>query len=334
MTATERLEGVARAVIVIVVGLLAGAAAVGVFVFYPGSLTELVGILIAIAVVGSGLRVGAGIAGSLLPAYDVAEVRVDGPILRSAGGGFPGGAVGTDADDIVEQIEQADADRGADGLLVRLNTPGGQVVPSDDIRRAVADFDGPTIAYAEDTCASGGYWIASGCDRIVAHESSLVGSIGVIASKLNAKGLADRLGVSYERIAAGEYKDAGTPFKEFTDDDREYLQGLADDYYEQFVERVTEGRDLDEETVRDTEAQVYLGMEAHERGLVDELGTADDVEAALATELGVESVSVREFTPERGLRERLAGGARATAYALGAGIASVFEDEPGERIRL
>jgi protease-4 len=198
----------------------------------------------------------------------------------------------------------------------------------------VADFDGPTLAYAEDTCASGGYWIATGCDEIWSHESSLVGSIGVIASRVNATELADRLGLSYERIAAGEYKDAGIPLKEFTEADREYLQGIADRYYDQFVEKVTDREALDAEGIRDTEARVYLGADAIEEGLVDEVGTRTDVEAVLAEKLSVETVSIREFEPERSLKERLATGVQSVARSFGAGLASPLVEDDAPRFRL
>ena len=133
------------------------------------------------------------------------------------------------ADAIVDQIQAADADRNTEALVVRLNTPGGEVVPSDDVRRVVVDFDGPTVAYATDVCASGGYWIASACDRVVARENSLVGSIGVIGSSLNASELADRRGVDYERFVAGDYKDAGTPLRDLRADERDYLSWLVDE---------------------------------------------------------------------------------------------------------
>jgi protease-4 len=149
----------------------------------------------------------------------------------------------------------------------------------------------------------------------------------VIGSRVNATDLADKVGLSYERLAAGEYKDAGTPLKEMSEDEREYLQGIIDGYYEEFLDRVTEGRDLDRETVADTEAKVFLGSEAHERGLVDRVGTRRDLEAELAERLGKRDVSVKEFEPQRGLRQRLSTGARSVAYAFGAGVASVVGEE-------
>ena len=259
--------------------------------------------------------------------YNTAKVSVSGPITRDRGRPSPlSGPTGATADEVVEQIEAADEDEDVEALLVELNTPGGEVVPSDDIRRAAAAFDGPTVGYATDRCASGGYWIASGCDELWARNGSLVGSIGVIGSRPNAAGLADKLGISYEQFTAGEYKDAGVPLREIEEEEREYLQSLIDGYYEQFVETVSEGREMDPETIRDTEARVYLGPDAADLGLVDELGTQEAVEAALAERIGA-AVELREFTPERGLAERLGIGAERVAYAAGNGAASVFSGD-------
>jgi protease-4 len=329
----ERVATVLRGAIVVVSAAVL--AIVGWVLFWrvPDTLLQLVGVALIVTTALAGIRLGSGLAASVLPTYDVAEVAVTGPITRS-GSSFPPGPVGARADELVEQIDRADADDAAEALLVRLNTPGGAVVPSDDVRRAVAEFDGPTLAYAEDTCASGGYWIATGCDEIWSHESSLVGSIGVIASRVNASELADRLGLDYERIAAGEYKDAGIPLKEFTPNDREYLQGIADRYYEQFLEKVAEREGLDAETARDTEARVYLGADAVEEGLVDSVGTRADVEDALAERIGVESATVREFEPQRSLTDRLGTGVRNVARAFGAGIAAPLLEDDAPRFRL
>lgn len=314
------LVAVAAVVLAVVVGWY-------LFLAYPDDLADLLGVLLVIALVRYGLRLAGRLADNRFPTYNVAEVAVEGPITRDGGGSpVPTGPMGESADDVVDQVEAADEDDAVEALLVHLNTPGGEVVPSDDIRNAVAEFDGPTVAYATDVCASGGYWIASGCDEIWAREATLVGSIGVIGSRPNAAGLAEKLGVSYEQFTAGEYKDAGTPLKEIEPDERAYLQGLIDDLYEQFVERVAAGRDLDEAVVRETEARVYLGEEALGLGLVDRLGDHDDVEERLETELGTE-VSVRRFELQRSPLERLGLGARRVAYALGAGVASRLPDE-------
>ncbi|MFC4246732.1 signal peptide peptidase SppA [Natribaculum luteum] len=320
-------RGIGRLAIVLLGAALFAAVGVGLFVVAPETLADLFGVLFALVTVVLGIRFAGNVAGSLLPAYDVAEVAVEGPISRDGGGGpLPSSPRSTPADDIVEQIDRANDDENVDALLLKLNTPGGEVVPSDDIKLAAERFDGPTAAYATDVCASGGYWIASGCDELWARDASVVGSIGVIGARVNANELAEKIGLSYEGFTAGEYKDAGTALKEMTDDEREYLQGLVDDYYDHFVERVSDGRDLEPSFVRDTEARVYLGEQAHEIGLVDELGTREDVEDAIAARLEVDEVTVEEFEPTRPLMRRLGAGAQRVAYAFGSGLAGIAGD--------
>jgi len=319
---TDTVDRISR-IGTVVAGVAAGALA-GWYVFLEQSdtLADLFGVLLVVGTIGAAGRAAGRLSGSLFPAYNVAEVAVEGPITRDGGSPVPTAPSGTPADDVVEQIERADEDGHAEALLLKLNTPGGEVVPSDDIRQAAIDFDGPTVAYATDTCASGGYWIASNCDVFWAHEASIVGSIGVILSQVTAEGFLEKAGLTYEGITAGEYKDALTPLKDLEDDERAYLQGIADDFYEHFVDRVAEGRDLDPAEIRATEARIYLGQEAAERGLVDEIGRREDIEAELEETLG-EPVRVEEFEPDRGIADRLQMGGARLAYAFGAGIASV-----------
>jgi len=319
---------IGRLGIVLVATAVVAALAWVLFVWYPQSITDLLGILFALVFVAVGVKLGGNVAGSAFPGYNVAEVAVEGPISRSSGGGLVSTPAGADADTIVDSIERADDDGNVEALLVKLNTPGGEIVPSEDIRLAIERFDGPTVAYATDVCASGGYDIASGCDELWSREGSVVGSIGVIGSRVTAADLLDRLGLSYEQFTAGEYKDAGVPLRDIEEDEREYLQGIVDEFYENFVDTVAEGRDLDREEIRETEARLYLGEQAHEQGLVDELGTRRAVERRLEDRLG-QPVTVEEFGGAEGLRERLQGGAQGVAYAFGAGVASAFTVDDG-----
>jgi protease-4 len=332
---TTRRKSLLRAGIMLSGAALALAVGWVLFVFVPsGNGARLLGVVLALALGAIGARAGARVAASRLPSYDVAAVSVEGPISRDGGGGrLPTGRGGQSADDVVETIESADSDENARALLVELNTPGGEVVPSEDIRLAAERFEGPTLAYATDTCASGGYWIASGCDAFLAREGSVIGSIGVVGSRPNASSLLEKVGVSYEQFTAGEYKDAGVPLKEIGEEERAYLQGLVDEYYEQFVERVAAGRGMDPATIRETEARVFLGTEALDRGLVDAIGTREDAKQRLAEELGTRSVIVEEFEPRRGVAERLRGGAASTAFAFGAGIASALGNEQDDDFR-
>ena len=323
------LDTAGRLGIVLVVAAVAAVAGWTLFVELPTSGAELLGVVLVLAAVVGALRVGGSIGRSVFPTYNAAEVAVEGPITRDGGGGGPIPSPGSPgADDVVELIERADDDD-AEALVLKLNTPGGAVVPSDDIRLAAKAFDGPTLAYATDVCASGGYWIASGCDELWAREGSVVGSIGVRGSRVTAADSLEKAGLEYEQLTAGEYKEAGVPFSDLEEHEREYLQGIVDDYYDQFVETVAEGRGTDAESLRETEAKVFLGETAAEMGLVDHLGTREDVEARLDELLDTEA-ELEELEPARGVADRLRGGAEGIAYAFGAGIAARFSDPGGE----
>ncbi|PSQ63548.1 MAG: signal peptide peptidase SppA [Halobacteriales archaeon SW_8_66_22] len=299
------LRSLARVAVFLTITVVTVAAGWALLVEFPESTRELVGILALLALVPVLFKIAGNITGSIAPSYNVAEVSVAGPISRSEGTSpLASGPIGATADRLVEQIERADADSSVEALLVHLNTPGGEIVPSEDIKLAAERFEGPTVAYATDTCASGGYEIASGCDEIWARNGSIVGSIGVIGSRVNAADLADRLGIEYEQLTAGEFKDAGVPLKELEEGEREYLQGIVDQYYDQFVENVAARRELEPGEVRDTEARVYLGEEAAEIGLVDELGTRKDVKERLEEQLG-KPVTVERFEPRYGITGRL-----------------------------
>lgn len=327
------IKSSARFLLFTVIAAVGLAAGWFLFLEYPTSGLELAGVVLLLLALPLVVRVAGSIANSVLPSYNVAEVTVSGPITRKTGGGIGSMPTGTGADALVEQIERADADDSADALLVELNTPGGEIVPSEDIKLAAEQFEGPTLAYATDTCASGGYEIASGCDEIWAREGSIVGSIGVIGSRVTAAELADRLGLEYEQLTAGEYKDAGMPLKDLEEHEREYLQGLIDDYYDWFVSGVAERRELEREEIEETEARVYLGMEAAEIGLVDELGTREDVIEELESRLGTD-VSVRKFEPQFPIAQRIQMSLQRFAYSFGAGIASRFVgDEQRYRFR-
>ena len=323
------LDTAGRLGIALVVAAVAAVAGWTLFVELPTSGAELLGVVLVLAAVVGALRVGGSIGRSVFPTYNAAEVAVEGPITRDGGGGGPIPSPGSPgADDVVELIERAD-DGDAEALVLKLNTPGGAVVPSDDIRLAAKAFDGPTLAYATDVCASGGYWIASGCDELWAREGSVVGSIGVRGSRVTAADSLEKAGLEYEQLTAGEYKEAGVPFSDLEEHEREYLQGIVDDYYDQFVETVAEGRGTDAESLRETEAKVFLGETAAEMGLVDHLGTREDVEARLDELLDTEA-ELEELEPARGVADRLRGGAEGIAYAFGAGIAARFSDPGGE----
>jgi protease-4 len=253
--------------------------------------------------------------------HDIASVEIHGEIVEDAGL-FDSEEAG--ARDVCDTIEGIDAEPDQEGLLLEINSPGGSPVASEAIHKSINEFDGPTVAVVTETCASGGYLIASACDHIIARPASLVGSIGVIGSKVNAADMADELGLEYERFGAGEYKDAGVPLDETSEDEREYLQGLIDDYYDRFVELVAEGRTLDPDAIRATEARVFLGETALDEGLIDDLGDARDARDWLESELSLENYSERTYQPSGG-GSPFSSVAQRFGYGLGSAISERFD---------
>ncbi len=186
-----------------------------------------------------------------------------------------------DAERAVVWIEKLRKDPSVVGVLVRIDSPGGAVAPSQEVYMAVKRLAKakPVVVSMGSVAASGGYYIAVAGHEIYASPSTLTGSIGVRLQVTNVQGLMERVGVTSESLTTGKFKAAGSPFKELTNEERAYLQGLLDDMQAQFVEAVAEGRNLPKEIVAAlADGRVLTGRQALEAKLVDRLG---DSRAAL-----------------------------------------------------
>lgn len=195
-----------------------------------------------------------------------------------------------DPQPILEQLEKIEESASVKAVVLRLETPGGSIAASQEIYRKLAflrdDCKIPIIASMGNVAASGGYYVALGADTIIANPGTITGSIGVIFSIPQYFRLLDKLGVGQEVIKSGKFKDTGTPFRSLSMPEKEYLQGLIDDSYQQFVETVTLERDLDQEQVKQlADGRVYTGRQAQEKDLIDLLGGYTDA-VSLAAELG------------------------------------------------
>lgn len=183
-------------------------------------------------------------------------------------------------------LEQAAADPAIKAVVVRVNSPGGSVVASDEIYHALLEFEKPVIIWMGEMAASGGYYIACGGDYVFAHPDTLTGSIGVISQFLNVEELLDEIGVDVVVITSGPRKDIGSPFRDMTEEEQALWEGITDEIYEGFVGIVAQARDLPLEDVRAlADGSIYTGRQALELGLVDEVGTLDNA-IAKAAELG------------------------------------------------
>lgn len=174
---------------------------------------------------------------------------------------------------IVEQIAAADGDSTVKAIILEINSPGGNVVATEEIARAVEYTNKPVIAWIREVGASGAYWIASSSDFIVAERASMTGSIGVSASYLQYADWMDEEGITYERLVTGKYKDAGSPFKDLEPDERSMFQEKINKINGMFINHIAQARDMESSYVRDlANGEIYLGIEAKENGLADEVG--------------------------------------------------------------
>ncbi|MFC4559065.1 signal peptide peptidase SppA [Virgibacillus kekensis] len=212
----------------------------------------------------------------------------------------------------LEMLETAGEDQTIDGIVIRVNTPGGGVVESDEIHDKIVEIkkehDKPVYVSMGNTAASGGYYISAPADKIVAHPATLTGSIGVIMQSLNYSELADKVGVKFNTIKSGEYKDIMSPAREMTEEEREILQTMIKDLYADFVQVIVEGRGINEAKVRELgDGRVYTGEQAKNNGLVDALGTMDDTIAMMAEDFNWDNPKVVEYKNGLGINEFLGG---------------------------
>ena len=215
----------------------------------------------------------------------VAIIEINGPIVNGRAPLTSFNDVAA-TDDILDMLADARRDPSIKALVLRINSPGGGVVPSDRLYRAVQELHKPVVVVMEDLAASGGYYIAAGADYIIANPATLTGSMGVISTFPEASQLFDKLGVHFTVIKSGKAKDFGSPYRPMTPEEQAYWQRVINEAYNRFVKVVAEGRGMDEEEVRKlADGRVYTGQQALTLGLVDALGYLDDG-IAKAADLG------------------------------------------------
>lgn len=204
---------------------------------------------------------------------------------------------------ITRRIREYAADDSIVGIIVRIDSPGGVVAPAQEIyreiRKAAAKYEKPIFASLGSTAASGGFYVAVACDRIIANPGTLTGSIGVIMEFITAEGAFEKLGLKSEVIKTGRFKDSGNFARSLTAEERAILQETIDSVQRQFVAAVAEGRGLDPEVVAQyADGRIFSGEQALGMQLVDELGTFYDAVDALKKELNIEG-KVNLIYPKR-----------------------------------
>jgi protease IV len=176
------------------------------------------------------------------------------------------------------------------GVILRINSPGGSVGPTQEIYREVSKLKEKKKVFVSmgSVCASGGYYIAAAGEKVYANPSTITGSIGVIMQSMIFEELLKKIGVKGNTIKAGELKDAGTPFREMTPEERAYLDGIVKNIHEQFIKDVAAGRKMEFEKVKNlADGRIYTGLQGKELGLVDNIGNFYDTVDAIKKVLNI-----------------------------------------------
>jgi protease-4 len=198
---------------------------------------------------------------------------------------------------IREELKKAEDDRQVRALIVRINSPGGTVTASDIVFREIEAFKQrtrlPVVAVMMDVAASGGYYVALAADTIVAHPTTVTGSIGTIMISVNAEGLLQKLGVAATAIKSAEHKDMGSPFRPLTAEERGIFQSVINELQRQFVAKVVANRKLaPEAAARLADGRIYTADQALAHGLVDRIGYMSDAVALARGAAGVDDARV------------------------------------------
>jgi protease-4 len=223
--------------------------------------------VVAVAVVGFSALSSLMLDSAWFGGDRVAVVRIEGVIL--------------DSRDAIEELRKYRENPGVKAIVLRIDSPGGGVVPSQEIYsevlKARAEGKVKVVTSMGSLAASGGYYIAAATDRIVASPGTLTGSIGVIMELANVQGLLEKVGVQSVVIKSGKHKDLASPFRTMSVEDRAILQTVLDDVHDQFIQAVAAGRAMKVDQVRAlADGRVFTGRQAKTAMLVDELGDLQD----------------------------------------------------------
>jgi len=219
----------------------------------------------------------AGKPGRLSFGDKIAIVEIRGMITQSQG--------------IIEEIHQYTEDTGVKAIILRIDSPGGGVGPSQEIHREVVKARAKKKVFASmgSVAASGGYYIACASDKIVANPGTITGSIGVLMEFTNLEELFKKIGVKGVVLKSGEHKDIGSPFREMTPEEKKIIQMVIDNVHQQFVQAVAEGRKMDRDRVAQiADGRILTGEQAKQLGLVDDIGNLQDAIDLAAKEVAIE----------------------------------------------
>lgn len=224
--------------------------------------------------------------------------------LRDKIGVVTVGKIISDSYPVVDQLVEYGRDDSIKAVVVRVDSPGGGVVPSQEIYNAILSLKKKkkVVVSMGSVAASGGYYIACAADEIVANPGTITGSIGVIAHFSNVEELLKKIGLKSSIIKSGKYKDIGSPLREMTQDEKRLFQGVIDDIYDQFLEAVSTNRNIPKEKVADiADGRIFTGRQALKMKLVDFLGDKEYAINLAAKLSGIEGEPEVVYPRKKGL---------------------------------
>jgi protease-4 len=232
----------------------------------------------------------------------IAVLNLEGEILDSeSSGGFAANPQAVTARKVTELIDEIEKDNSIKAVILRINSPGGAVVASDEIYQRIKKLrtHKPVVASMSDLAASGGYYIAAGANSIVANPATITGSIGVIAHFPKLSGLYSKVGVEMRTIKSGKFKDIGSADRDFTPEEEAIFNSMIREAYDQFVQAIADGRSMDKTKVLQlADGRIYTGNQAKQNGLVDELGNFDDAIHKARELAHIDHATVVEFSDQ------------------------------------
>lgn len=235
----------------------------------------------------------------------IVVLDVVGTIIDSGSTSSLFGTEGYNHQSFMKKLEIVKNDSDVEGIIIRVDSPGGGVVESAEIYDKLLEIkqesEKPIYISMGSMAASGGYYISAPADKIFANKATFTGSLGVIMQGYNYEELAEKIGIETVTIKSGPYKDIMAGDREMTEEERVILQSMIDNSYNEFVRIIAEGRGMTEEQVRTiADGRIYDGIQAKEVGLVDEFGYLEDVIAAMKEDYDLQNAKVIRYTDMMG----------------------------------
>ncbi len=258
----------------------------------------------------------------------VAIIPINGEITLESNSGLFSTSQVASANDFVDSLKKAQDDSSVKGIIVEINSPGGGVVASEQMAKALKKFSKPKVALIREVGASGAYWAATSADYIIADPLSITGSIGVIGSYLDFSGLMQKYGINYDQLISGKYKDTGSPYKNLTDDEHKLLQSKIDLIHNYFINEVAKNRNMPiSQATKLADGSFYLGIEAKDNGLIDELGGKEEAINKIKELTNITDVYVINYGKKSALASLFSSAMSYNSYYIGKGIASEFNQK-------